>query len=66
MRREAAAICCAPSHGLPHNHHQALLIVAILLQAAAVDAANAERDAYKLSAQELQERSKVRRWAVRR
>lgn len=29
-------------------------------QAAAVDAAHAERDAYKLSAQEIQERSKVR------
>lgn len=28
-------------------------------QVAAVDAANAERDAYKLSAQEIQERSKV-------
>lgn len=28
-------------------------------QVAAVDAANAERDAYKLSAQEIQERSKA-------
>lgn len=33
--------------------------VCALPQTAAVDAAHAERDAYKLSAQELQERSKV-------
>lgn len=34
-------------------------------QVAAVDAANAERDAYKLSAQEIQERSKVGRSNMR-
>lgn len=56
--------CCGPAP-CPHSCSCRVLcppccvIPLAPLQVAAVDAANAERDAYKLSAQEIQERSKV-------